>query len=297
MTLLLVLTLACTRSGPKDPGETPTGGDGGGTTSTTTDGGSTVPDGGTTDGGGTTSTDGGGTDGRKPIPTAACPPPPDDAVVFHAGTVVVDQVYAYFSYNSRHEEGWHLIATGLSYDHDLPCEDAAWGNVLFDDIKLGRAPEQFWFEFSLFLPGLSIEGWLGEHTLEHGPYPAKDRIGHNLKIGWRDTGATYPSMVSSLPNGWTESKVCVGTISPDYLYLTVLWDPKDGPYRTNDFVRTDQPIWFDMEIWPTGGSDPADPAGSRHRSCAVTSQTFLAGSPVESMDEIFGAYDWPAREF
>ncbi len=104
-------------------------------------------------------------------------------------------------------------------------------------------------------------------------------------------------MVNSLPNGWTESKVCVGFISPDYLYLTVLWDPKDGPYTTNDFVRTDRPIWFDMEIWPTGGSDPSDPEGSKHRSCALTNSAFLSGSPYTKAEELFEGYTWPAKDF
>lgn len=244
-----------------------------------------------------------------PIPTYSCPAPPSNARVFRAGTVVAEQAYTNSSYEHDLTEtyGWDispqnglwLIATGISYTHHRRCRELVRGNRFQDEVKNGDRPGEFFFDLMVFLPYLDLASWLGEHTLDHGVFTDPDNVGHALRIGWRDAGDPHPMMVNSLPNGWTQSKICIGTISPDYVYMTVLWDPVDGPYRTNDFVRTDQPIWFDMEIWRSGGGDPTDVEGSDHRSCASTHWAFgeyyWKGTGPSRPEDLFAGYDWPGR--
>ena len=264
----------------------------------------------TTDGGGASGTDGGGGDGGgaapellRPVPTSPCPPPPEGARVFSAGTVIADQSFVYadyegrsFYYDQSDWQGWALIATGLSYVHEDRCYDLAYMNHFDRDVKQGRANGQLWFELAVHVPGTTVDDWLGVHPQGSGDMKSRVEANHLLTIGWRDEGDLYPRFVSALPQGWTRSEVCVGTVSPDYVYLTVLWDPAEGPYRTNDWTRTDQPIWFDVEIWRTVGGDPSDVMASKHRSCMSTSWWFYPDKLGRtSADELFTGYTWPGK--
>ncbi len=264
-----------------------------------------------TDGGTSTETDGGGSDGGggsaleflRPIPTMSCPAPPEGARVFSAGTVIADQSFIYDDLSDKKDieedeawQGWALVATGLSYIHEDPCYDLAYMNHYDRDVKQGRASGQLWFELAVNVPGTTVHDWLGVHPQGSGDMKSRLESNHLLTIGWRDEGDLYARFVSALPQGWTRSEVCVGTVSPDYVYLTVLWDPAEGPYRTNDWTRTDQPIWFDVEIWRTGGGDPSDILASKHRSCMSTSWWFYPDKADRtSADDFFKGYTWPGK--
>ncbi|MCK6506018.1 hypothetical protein L6R53_21985 [Myxococcota bacterium] len=291
---LLPLLLACTRADP-DPGTPPDdsrtpplpshqgeplggeGTDGGGYGS-----GGLFPG----DGGDATPPDEGvPNDSGLPIPTYDCPPPPDDAWVFHAGTVISDQVYYRNAYWEN--EGWEAIVTGISYVHDWDCIFQVYYNRLENEVKAGERPGEFYFELHLTVPGQGITDWLGEHDGGGGYLYHRDFAAHYLKIGWRDSPRDTFHFVHSLPFGWTDSTVCVGYISPDRLYMTVLWDPADGPYRTNKWTHIDHPIWFDMEIWPSSDElGDYDPIHGDHRSCALTAW----GGVTEV--ELFSGFDW-----
>jgi len=56
-------------------------------------------------------------------------------------------------------------------------------------------------------------------------YPA-----HKIKLGWNNGDGYH--VVTSLPHGWTQSTVCIASVSPTDVSMTVLLDPVDGPYRT-----------------------------------------------------------------
>lgn len=277
MTLLFaILLLGCTdKSGP------PATGDGDGAD------GSTPPDGRPlVEGSGETTpgeTDGGTTPPLTPIPTYACPAPPADARVYHAGTIISDQ--AYYA-NGDNGTGWTLIATGISYVHDEPCQDVVAYNKYNRDVKAGEKPGEIHFEFIASVPGSSVEDWLGEHDSGGGYLMNPDFAAHLVKIGWRDGPEEDYHLVHSLPYGWTESTLCIGYISPDRLYLTLLWDPVEGPYRTNTFTSIDVPIWIDMEIWPTD----LEPEYGSHRSCALT-----AWVNTREGDH-FAGYSWDGQE-
>lgn len=274
-------------------------------TSTTT----TYPSDGGSDGGADGGSDDGGADGGgeapeflRPVPTYSCPPPPEGARVFSGGTIIADQIFTYddydkATYSEEHEwQGWAIIATGLSYTHEQACYDIAYMNRYDRDVKEGRANGEFWFELAVYVPGTTAEHWIGVHPQSSGNLRHRTDPNHIVTIGWRDEGDLYPRFVSALPQGWTRSEVCVGTVSPDYVYLTVLWDPADGPYRTNDWTRTDQPIWFDLEIWRTGGGDPANIRASKHRSCMSTSWWRDPESfDLTSADDFFKGYTWPGK--
>lgn len=286
---LLLLPLAC----PSTPGETPgpslttdggTTTDGGGTTSPT-DGGTATTDGGTTLTGPSPEDEGGVTpDTGKPVPTWTCPAPPEDAWVFHAGTVVSDQAYFRSEDNGN---GWMLTATGISYVHEQECTSLVPYNWFEHEVKSGLRPGDFLFELMLTVPGDGITDWLGEHDSGGGYLFHREFSAHYLKIGWRDDPKSVYHMVHSLPHGWTDSTVCVSYLSPDRLYLTVLWDPAEGPYRTNAWTSIDHPIWFDLEIWPTANEYGAyDPVHGSRRSCAVTAWADV------TEEELFAGFDW-----
>ena len=181
--------------------------------------------------------------------------------------------------------GWYVAVSGLSYVHHQACQDIYRLNTLLEEVKSGARPGEYLFELVLSIPGTRIGDWLGEHGSGNGHLWNREFAAHQLKVGWRDDEDYH--VVSSLPWGWTQSTICVGSITPDYLYLTVLWDPVDGPFTTNHHTQLHQPIWFDMEIWPTGEYDPV--YGS-HRSCALT------GWVNTDQDTLFGGYDWPGKD-
>ena len=242
-------------------------------------------DGGATDGG---TPDGGTTLPSEPVPTYDCPAPPKDAWIFHAGTLVSDQVYYRTEENG---DGWQVIVTGISYVHEQACRDLVEYNKFERPVKEGDRPGDFLFELAMSVPGAGPTDWLGEHDSGNGYMLNPSFPAHHLKIGWRDAPDQDYHFVQALPFGWTESTICVGYLSPDRLYLTVLWDPVEGPYRTNLHTSIDHPIWFDMEIWPTSdGWGDYDPVYGAHRSCALTA---WVGDVSE--EELFAGYDWEGR--
>ncbi|NOY25597.1 MAG: hypothetical protein GXP62_06960 [Oligoflexia bacterium] len=217
--------------------------------------------------------------GRVPIPRYDCPPPPDDAIVFHMGTLQGDQVF-YIGDDGR--DGWHMALSGISYVRDEACADLFVDSVMGSEIKAGDRPGEYTAELIVSLPGTGVDDWLGEFPANYG-YLWSDMPAHQAKIGWND-GSGYQWVVT-LPNGWTKSTVCVGAVSPDYVYLTFLWDPIDGPFTTNEHTQVHQPIWFDAEMW----SYNRDPKYGKQAQCTSTQ---YAG--VEQ-DDIFGHYSWPAQ--
>jgi hypothetical protein len=189
------------------------------------------------------------------------------------------------------------MASGISYTHEDSCVDLAPMNLYDRDVKTGAAPGEFWFELALNVPGTKVEDFLGLHPQGDGNMNHPTEANHELTIGWRDKDDSYARFVSALSQGWTRSEVCVGQVRPDYVYLTVLWDPAEGPYRTNDWVRTDQPIWFDMELWRTGGGDPKDPTGSAHRSCMALHWYFWPDySDKDPWWLYYRDYTWAGKE-
>ncbi len=236
------------------------------------------------------------------VPTYACPPPPDDALTFSVGTVHAEHAFIDIDatdpvYSPLNEKAWDLVVSGLSYTHEKACVDLTAMNEYKLDIIEGRAPGQFWFEMGLQVPGSRIEDWIGVHPQGNGDMTrTATESNHTLTIGWRDADHTYPHFVSNLPHGWTASEVCIGQVRPDYIYLTVLWDPVDGPYRTNDWMPMDQPIWFDMEIWRSDGGDLNDPEGSRHRSCMALAWNFVPEEePDDPISRYYADYTWPGK--
>ncbi|MCK6507814.1 hypothetical protein L6R53_31355 [Myxococcota bacterium] len=277
----LLLSTACTDKGTASPDPTtPAEGDGG-TVTTPSDGGRPLTEDGPTVPTGTT--DGGTTIPGDPIPTFTCPAPPKDARVFHAGTLISDQFYLK---DTGKGDLWEVIVTGISYVHDQPCRDLVAWNAFDRQVKAGEKPGEYHFELIADIPGSGLNDWLGTHD-SGGGYRLNGKFAaHQLKIGWRDGPDEDYDVVYSLPFGWTESTLCVGYLSPDRLYLTVLWDPVEGPYRTNDYTSLDVPIWFDMEIWPTD----LDPVYGGHRSCAQT------GWSGWTTDDLFAGYDWLGKD-
>ena len=270
MTCLLALLLACSDKAPGPDGGTPNP-DGGttlpsdsGTTSPsdggTPDGGTPdggTPDGGTSDGG---TSDGGTTDGGTSRAHAYdCPPPPHDAITFTAGTLHADQAFTYESEHSTMPSGWTLVLSGASYTHPDDCASLIKDQALWSPIKYGERVGDYLFQLAMTVPGTTREEFLGEHLDNGGLLASPDFSAHWLRIGWHDGKAFH--WVDSMPHGWTLSKVCVGDIGVEYAYVTVLFDPIDGPYQTNLYNPLHQPIWFEAEILGTG-RDP--------RSCFVT---------------------------
>lgn len=212
-----------------------------------------------------------------PIPTYDCPDPPDDAITFTAGTHQADWIF-YRDPDGR--RGFHVISTGLSYRHDRACEDILPDMQILHDVKDGKQPGEYTFQLVATLPGTQVEHWLGEFPMNDGHIwshiPA-----HLLKLGWND-GDGY-QWVFSMPNGWTQSTLCVEAVSPDYLKLTMLWDPLDGPFTTNHHTQVHQPIFFELHAGGYQAGSLDEPRWSCHSS----------GFAGFEQDEIFGAYDWP----
>ncbi len=220
----------------------------------------------------------------RPIPTYDCPPPPDDAITFTIGTMQADQIfYHYFGPVDNDEfQGWHMAISGISYVRDEYCHNILHRQEQFNDIKAGEQPGEYTVELLFSLPGDSVEDWLGEFPMNDG-HLWSHLPAHVAKIGWNDTD--HYQWVNTLPNGWTGSTLCIGTVSPDYVHLTFLWDPLDGPFTTNQFTQVHQPIFFDATVWRYG----TEPELGIQRVCSST-----AWMGVEEAD-IFGGYDWPAR--
>ncbi|MCK6504716.1 hypothetical protein L6R53_15140 [Myxococcota bacterium] len=154
--------------------------------------------------------------------------------------------------DSSLKRGYELRATGVSYEDTVPCKE--WQYYLNQDwrfpVKRGEQPGHYIFEVSLTIPADDIKDILGEHD-DGGAFLFNPRFAANqVYIGWHD-GESY-HWVDSLPQGWTDSKVCIEAVSVDHLKATVLFDPLDGPYTRNEHNNLQQPIWFELEAWATG---------------------------------------------
>ena len=240
MTPSLLVLLGCTAKYPS-PGD--------GATTVPTDGGSS----------GTTPTE--PTEPTEPTGRThaySCSAPPADAITFSGGTVHADQLFTQDEPQSM-PAGWTLLVTGASYTHADSCETLVEDQALWRPIKEGDRVGDYLFEVMLTVPGTDKSAYLGEHADNGGHVANPSFSAHWSRIGWHD-GDQY-HWVDSLPHGWTNSTVCVGDVGVDYIYLTVLFDPRGGPYETNLRNPLSQPIWFDVEITATG----VDP-----RSCFVT---------------------------
>ena len=240
------------------------------------------PDPGTpSDDGGTTDT--GTRDGGTPeVATYACPGPPDDALVFSTGTLRADQVY----YRDLPQgDGWALVMSAVSYVHEQPCQEVYENSIFVQPLKAGKKFGEFFYELILTIPGQGVEDWLGPLTSNNGFVYDPTTSAHQLEIGWHDGMYRW---VNSLPDGMTRSVVCIGTVSPTYIYLTVLWDPtEDGPYQTNARNPMQQPIWFDAEIWATGRGPTVQ---DKQRSCAST------GWAGVDRGDLFSGVSYPGME-
>lgn len=215
--------------------------------------------------------------GPQPVPTVDCPPPPDDAITFELGTFLGDQI---FYRTDEGREGYYLALSGLSYVHEQPCNELLENMAMFQEVKSGERPGEYTVELMLDIPGPPPHQWLGEHPMHDG-HLFSSMSAHTAKLGWNN-GEGY-QWVHALPNGWTQSTVCIGTISPDYVYLTFLWDPVDGPFTTNEHTQVHHPIWFKAELW----SYWSDPIYDAHRGCA--SDTWVGAE----RDEWRAIWTWP----
>ena len=244
----------------------------------------------TDDGGATTLEDGGRTGTELvDVPTYACPGPPDGAIVFSTGTLQAEQMF----YPLRDEGGdrskeqddralgWWLDVYGASFVYEKPCEWSARRYV--DQVKTGERPGEYHFELQVSAPARTIEGWPGLHGDGNGHLKRPDMAAARVTIGWYDEEYHW---VHSLPHGMTDTTVCIGTLSPDYVYLTVLWEPDpDGPYPGNERNPMDQPIWFDVEMFAYDTNEK-----EQQRGCLST------GYGTEEIMELpFQGYDWPGR--
>jgi len=239
LALAALLVPGCTRDKPKpDP---------------TTDGGTPA------DGGTTTETWGPG----RPV-SYTCPDPPDDAVRVRMGTAIAHQVF--YEYN---ENTWPvrvltprfplyaLKVRGLSYTDPDSCAALDVENLYMLDVRNGVKLNEYDIELLVTLPGTGVEDWLGEHGDGGGHLVRPDRGAHQLSFGYHD-GTTY-HWIDSLPYGWTRSTVCMGEITPEFTYLTVLFDPADGPYMTNHRNPWTRPLWLEIILTATGSEEKVDP--------------------------------------
>ena len=115
-------------------------------------------------------------------------------------------------------------------------------------------------------------------TLYNYEYPA-----HKIKLGWNNGDGYH--VVTSLPHGWTQSTVCIASVSPTDVSMTVLLDPVDGPYRTNEFTSFDHPIWFDIHVQAHPPKTVDNPTG---QACALTAWVGDA-----TRDRVYAGYDLP----
>ncbi|MCK6504751.1 hypothetical protein L6R53_15320 [Myxococcota bacterium] len=256
----LLLLLACTGSDKPSGGDPPGPADGG----STTDGGST------------------GT-ALWPIPTYACPGPPDDAIVFTTGTVQAEQIF--YSRPTDRTLGWAINVFGVSFEYEDTCGYAGRGSPAFvEEVKAGTRPGAYHYELQVTAPAREVGNWPGLFGGGNNHLYRQDMPAARVNIGWNDGKYHW---VSSLPHGMTEMTVCIGTLSPDYVYLTVLWEPSpDGPYPVNERNPMDQPIWFDVEMFAYDSHDEEP-----QRNCLSTGY-----GTKDLKGQVFGGYDWPGRD-
>ncbi len=243
---------------------------------------------------------GGDTTGTPTPPTDLqlsypCPAPPEDAVRIQLGTVLAHQGF-YSGTPHIGATSWDpnetsyvpilypfyaLKLRGLSYTDGDSCALLDTDHLYYLDVRRGTIVNQYDIDLQLTIPGDSVDDFLGEHGDGGGHMVRPDRAAHQLNFGWHD-GQHY-HWVNSLPYGWTRSTVCIGELSPEFTYLTILFDPSDGPYMTNVRNRWTRPLFIEARLVGTGleeGVAPLDCKKNRNR-CRSCFETVYASSTRE----------------
>ena len=210
-----------------------------------------------------------------PLVTRRCPAAPADALTFHTGSIVAQQSFVRDG-NGSLGRGYVLLATGLSYIDSVECKD--WHAYTDQDwkfpVKRGERTGEYLFELALTVPGDELQDYLGLHDDGGAFLFNPDFAANQVQIGWHD-GEDY-HWVETLPQGWTDTKVCIDSLTADHIRATVLFDPLEGPYSRNERNLLLQPIWFELEAWATG-----DDLSKTKHSCYST--VWYPGTSEESM--------------